>query len=164
MSAEELRRLRDAEYAGRRHRRAWEASLGGRSSLVAPLTRTRTLGGVQPPPVGVVAELGEITTFHMRGPLILDTSDPYPVVRGGAPVLQLAATLEPTGLEIDVWRNGSIVDTVTPSFASFGGAYYAEHVVEEVYVRGDLYVLDVTDAGTGGDGLVVATEFRASLS
>lgn len=152
--------MRAAEYAGRRQRRTWEASLGGRSSLVAPLARTRMLGGVRPPSIGTVAELGETIAFHMRGALVVDTSDPYPVVRGGAPLLQFAATASPTGLEVDVWRNGVVVDTITPTFVGD----YAEHQVEEVYVRGDLYVLNLTDPGTGGDGLVVATEFRPSLT
>lgn len=160
MSAEELRRLRDAEYTGRRLRRGWEAALGGRWSLPSPLVKTRTIGGVQPPSIGVVPELGEIVPFHMRGTLVPDTSDPYPVVRGGAPMLLIASDSPPSGADLDVLRNGVVVDTIALSFTSG----LMEYQVPDVYVRGDFYNLDLTDAGTGGDGLVVVAEFRPSLS
>ena len=113
-----------------------------------------------PPSIGVVAELGETTQFHMRGALIVDTSDPYPVIKGGSPMLLITATTEPTGAEFDVLRNGVVVDTVAIAFTGD----YQEHQVEEVYVRGDLLVLDMTDDGSGGDGLVVNVEFRPSVT
>lgn len=160
MSAEELRRMRDAEYMGRRLRRGWEAALGGRWSLPAPLVKTRMVGGVQPPPIGVVPQMGEVIVVHMPGALVADTSDPYPVVVGGAPFLQIACTAAPTGAELDVLRNGVVVDTISLSFTGD----YMEYQVAEVYVRGDFYVLDLTDPGTGGDGAVFAAEFRASLT
>jgi len=53
VSAEDLRRIRDAEHQARRIRRNWEAALGGRSSLVAPLG-PRQAGGV--PPAGTPSE------------------------------------------------------------------------------------------------------------
>ncbi len=160
MSAEELRRQRDAEQQARRIRLSWVAALGGRTGLAAPLTRQRMVGGVQSPSVGTVSDLGEIVPFHMRGSLVADVSDPYTCVRGGAPMLQFGATSEPSGAELDVLRNGAVVDTISIVFTSG----YMEYQVEDVYVRGDQYVLDLTDPGTGGSGLVVTTEFRPSLS
>ena len=165
MRAEELRQMREVELLARRSRRAFEAALGGRSALVAPITKTtRTIGGVQPPSIGVVAELGETVVFQQRGPLIADLSNPYRVIRGGAPLLLMAAALQPTGMDLDILRNGVVVDSITPAFAAFGGAFVAEALIEEVYIRGDIYRLEVTDPGTGGDGMTVATEFRPSLS
>lgn len=160
MSAEELRREREDAYQQRRFRLAWVAALGGRTGIAAPMTRTRTLGGVQSPSVGVVSELGELVSFHMRGPLVVDLSDPYPVIRGGAPMLLIASDSPPAGADLDVLRNGVVVETIALAFT----AGLMEYQVPDVYVRGDFYQLDLTDEGTGGDGLVVATEFRPSLS
>lgn len=160
MSAEELRRIRDQENQARRIRQAWVAALGGRLGLAAPLTRQRMLGGVQSPSVGTAPEMGEIIAFHMRGPLVAALSDPYPVIRGGAPMLLISSDAPPTGADLDVLLNGSIVDSIPLVFT--GGLM--EYQVADVYVRGDFYQLDLTDPGTGGDGMVVATEFRPSLS
>jgi hypothetical protein len=160
MSAEELRRAREDEYQQRRIRQAWVAALGGRTSLAAPIFMSRTVGGVQSASIGSVSELGEIVSFHMRGTLVPDTSDPYPVVRGGAPMLLIASDSPPAGADLDVLRNGAVVETIALAFT----AGLMEYQVPDVYVRGDFYNLDLTDAGIGGDGLVVVAEFRPSLT
>jgi len=160
MSAEELRRAREDEYQQRRIRQAWVAALGGRSSLAAPIFMSRTVGGVQPVSIGTVGELGELIAFHMRGPLVAAVSDPYPVVRGGAPMLLIASDAPPTGADLDVLRNGAVVETIALAFT----AGLMEYQVPDVFVRGDFYQLDLTDPGAGGDGMVVSTEFRPSLS
>jgi hypothetical protein len=158
MSADDLRRMRDAENQARQQRMMWDRGLAGRTPLPAPASRTRTRGGVQPPSIGVVAEMGEMTSFHMRGALIADKSDPYPVMTGGAPMLVFSADAAPTAADFDIWRNASVVDTVTLSDD------WMEYQVDEVYVRGDTFRIDCTDPSSAGSGLVVAVEFRASLT
>lgn len=152
--------MRDAEHAGRRQRRAWEAALGGRSSLVAPLTRTRTIGGVQPPSIGVVAEKGEVVPMNHPGNLTVSAADPYPVLFGGAPRITVHLRTAPTSsITMRAYRNGVAV----------GSAFVIstqDHIeeVEDKFVPGDLYHLGITSIGTGGaQGLVAATEFRPSL-
>lgn len=53
MDPKDLQDFRLEQQSARRTRRAWEAALGGRSSLPSPLTRARTAGGVPQAPISV---------------------------------------------------------------------------------------------------------------
>lgn len=164
MSAEELRRLRDAEYTGRRLRRGWEAALGGRWSLPSPLTKTRTIGGVQAASIGTVAELGEMTEFHM--PVVqLAISDPYPVVKGGMPRIAVALRIAPSSdIELQASLNGTDVGSPIVIAAGTGDGPPVVVQLAERFVPDDLARIECTDAGAGGAGMVVVWHFWQRLS
>lgn len=162
MSAEELRREREDEYQQRRIRQAWVAALGGRSGLAAPMLRTRTIGGVQPPPVGTVSDFGEMASFHMRGVLVIDESDDYPIIRGGAPYVVCQLRAAPgTAVELEVFRNGAVIES--PIVIGVGITQVVTQFATP-YVPLDRYRIAVTDAGTGASGLVAVAHFTPKLS
>jgi hypothetical protein len=162
MSAEELRRAREDEYQQRRIRQAWTAALGGRSSLASPIFMSRTVGGVQPVSIGTVSDLGEIATFHMRGLLVVDESDDYPIIRGGAPYVVCQLRAAPSAdVELEVFRNGAVIEN--PIVIGVGITQVVTQFATP-YVPLDRYRIAVTDAGTGASGLVAVAHFTPKLS
>jgi len=98
----------------------------------------------------------ETVTFHPEpgAAVTAQMSDAVPVRRGGQPIVlvQLTSAFTTAG-EMDLFRNGSVVATLTLSTGSTQINLGRPGLVE--YDTLDTVQIEVTDAGAGGVGMLV---------